>query len=196
MVWKLDRLGRSLSHLSWIVEELKERGVPLAHGGDRHHNAWDVPVQPVRLAGGVTSAPLPGNACRRAWLPHAGAGARGADRPRSARRSWSRSRRRWRAAPARPACAAPSRCRGLRSWTPWRGQGGQGRAVLARALLPARRGPAEACPADGRLQTETCEFSSEDSPTRGLRQTGTSFLGSLACYCLKALLRNGERGLA
>lgn len=27
MVWKLDRLGRSLSHLSLIVDELKERGV-------------------------------------------------------------------------------------------------------------------------------------------------------------------------
>ena len=41
-VWKLDRLGRSLSHLVRILEDLKGRGVAFRlHGGHQHHDlAW------------------------------------------------------------------------------------------------------------------------------------------------------------
>ena len=39
VVWKLDRLGRSLSHLIRIIDELKERGVAFrAYRGNRHHH--------------------------------------------------------------------------------------------------------------------------------------------------------------
>ena len=49
VVWKLDRLGRSLSHLIRIVEDLKTRGrLPLFDGSYRHDEfARCVPVQPV-----------------------------------------------------------------------------------------------------------------------------------------------------
>ena len=36
VVWKLDRLGRSLSHLIRIVEELKQRGVEIDHPLERY----------------------------------------------------------------------------------------------------------------------------------------------------------------
>lgn len=53
VVWKIDRLGRSLSHLIRIVEDLKERGVAfrsLTEAIDTTNSARRVSVQPVRLA--------------------------------------------------------------------------------------------------------------------------------------------------
>ncbi len=35
IVWKLDRLGRSLSHLLRIIEDLKIRGIAFRSGGSR-----------------------------------------------------------------------------------------------------------------------------------------------------------------
>ncbi len=43
VVWRLDRLGRSLSHLIRIVEELKQRGVAfksLTEAIDNQKRAW------------------------------------------------------------------------------------------------------------------------------------------------------------
>src|SRR5208337_5360192 len=39
IVWKLDRLGRSLPHLIETVATLEKRGVG-SRSGDRHHHAW------------------------------------------------------------------------------------------------------------------------------------------------------------
>jgi len=53
VVWKIDRLGRSLSHLIRIVEDLKERGVAfrsLTEAIDTTNSHGVVSVQPVRLA--------------------------------------------------------------------------------------------------------------------------------------------------
>ena len=41
IVWKLDRLGRSLRDLITMLDDFKERGreIPFAHGGNRHRDA-------------------------------------------------------------------------------------------------------------------------------------------------------------
>jgi DNA invertase Pin-like site-specific DNA recombinase len=113
VVWKLDRLGRSLSHLIRIIDELKGRGVAFrslteaidtttAHGAFLFNlfgslAEYERALIKERVAAGLAAA-------RRR-------GRKGAARPRSVRRRWSRSSRRWRAAPARLPCAEPSRCR-------------------------------------------------------------------------------------
>ena len=54
VVWKLDRLGRSLSHLLGIVTDLKRRRVPQPDRADgHHHSAWRTAVRHLRGAGAV-----------------------------------------------------------------------------------------------------------------------------------------------
>ena len=104
VVWKLDRLGRSLSHLIRIVDELKGRGVAFrslteaidtttAHGAFLFNlfgslAEYERALIKERVAAGLAAA-------------RAGAGAKGAARPRSIRRRWSRSSRRSTAAPVK-----------------------------------------------------------------------------------------------
>src|SRR4051794_14129154 len=62
VVWKLDRLGRSLSHLVRILDDLKGRGVAfrsLTEGIEHHDPAWRVPLQSVRHPGPIRAIPDP-----------------------------------------------------------------------------------------------------------------------------------------
>ena len=60
VVWKLDRLGRSLPHLLAIVTDLKKRGVAfrsLTEQMGHHHAAWRAAVRHLRRAGPVRARP-------------------------------------------------------------------------------------------------------------------------------------------
>jgi len=55
VVWKLDRLGRSLPHLLITITDLKKPGVvPLAHRADGHNDAAArVPAPCLRCSGAI-----------------------------------------------------------------------------------------------------------------------------------------------
>ena len=93
MVWKLDRLGRSLSHLVRILDDLKGRGVAfrsLTEGIDitigaaarRHSATGGTHIQNWM---GLGSAPDPGGSTGADSAPSAGAAFSGHDPPRSDR---------------------------------------------------------------------------------------------------------------
>ncbi len=74
VVWRLDRLGRSLRHLIDVVTDLDERGVgvPVAAGEHRHHDRRRAAgVPPVRGARPVRAGDHPGPDGRR---PDGGSG--------------------------------------------------------------------------------------------------------------------------
>ena len=116
VVWKLDRLGRSLPHLLAIVADLKARDVAFRSLTERMDTTtphgellfsifgalaqYERALTRERVIAGLAAAK------RR--------GARAAGRRRSTRRRSSRSSPRSRGAPARPRCAAPSGCRARR----------------------------------------------------------------------------------
>jgi hypothetical protein len=62
VVWRLDRLGRSMSDLITLTRTLQERRVELrsADRGDRHqHDQRQIHLPPVRGTGGVRARPDP-----------------------------------------------------------------------------------------------------------------------------------------
>ena len=99
VVWKLDRLGRSLSHLVRILDDLKGRGVAfrsLTEGIDRHHDlVWRVPLQSLRDTRPVRAVLDPGAGEGRAGRGAAARTQRRAaarDRPRDGRADRSSAR--------------------------------------------------------------------------------------------------------
>ena len=129
VVWKLDRLGRSLPHLLAIVTDLKQRGVAFRSLTEQ----MDTTTPHGELLFGIFGAlaqyerALTQERVVAAWpRPSAGA-ARAAGGPPLTRSGWRASLPHWRVAQARPACAAASRCRARRCWTLSQGRAGAGR---------------------------------------------------------------------
>ena len=84
VVWRLDRLGRSMPHLVALVEELLGKGIGFRSLSGRrhrhHHGVGRVDVQYLLEPGTVRAAPDPGaNPCRLGRSP--GAGRLGGRRP-------------------------------------------------------------------------------------------------------------------
>ena len=72
VVWRLDRLGRSMPHLVALVEELLGKGIGfrslLGRRHRHHHGVGRVDVQYLLEPGTVRAAPDPGAHPSRAWL--------------------------------------------------------------------------------------------------------------------------------
>jgi Resolvase, N terminal domain len=111
VVWKLDRLGRSLPHLLAVINDLKARDVAfrsLTEAMDTTPRRRVSCCSTSSARWRSSNAPSPGRGSGPALRPRADAAGTAADPPRSA----PRSSRRWsppsRAAPARPRSAGLS----------------------------------------------------------------------------------------
>ena len=140
VVWKLDRLGRSLPHLLAIVADLKARGVAFRSLTERMDTTtpqgellfsifgalaqYERALTRERVMAGLAAA-------RRR-------GARVAGRRRWTRRRSSRSPPRSRRVRARPASAAASRWRARPCSTPWPGSAGPGPRIPPAGKRSAR----------------------------------------------------------
>ncbi len=97
VVWKLDRLGRSLSHLLSIVNSLKDKQVAfrsLTEGMDTTSASGELLFH-VFGALAQYERSLIGNGSLRAWRPLSGADGWAADRAPSLERSWTPSSPHW-----------------------------------------------------------------------------------------------------
>jgi resolvase-like protein len=107
VVWKLDRLGRSLPHLLCIVDTLKEKQVAFRRHG-YHDGVGRVTVSCIRRACPVRTSHDQGASRLPDWLPPGAAGESGGALPPLLERSWRQLSVRCTAAcPKRP-CAATS----------------------------------------------------------------------------------------
>ena len=141
VVWKLDRLGRSLPHLLEIVTGLEAKQVGFRSLTE--HMDTTTPKAPSCSACSApwhsTNAPWPAKGSWRGWkLPVNAAG--GAAAPgRSIPRSWRRFSRRLRTAPARPPYAATSASSGPRYIMPLSDKGGNWESTDGGFPLPPSR---------------------------------------------------------
>ena len=125
VVWKLDRLGRSLSHLLATVNELKERGVAFRSLTEQMDTTTPQGEFLFHVFGALAQfeRSLTQERVRAGRPPGAAAGGAAA-RLRSTPRRWRPLSRRSKAARRKPPFAAPSGSSAARSSTPWLGSAG------------------------------------------------------------------------
>ena len=128
VVWKLDRLGRSLSHLLAIVADLRARGIAFRSLTEQMDTTTPQGELLFSIFGALAQyeRALTRERVMAGLAAASGGGGGVGDRRRSIGNGSSRSPRRSRPVPTRPASAAASRCHAPPCSTPWHGSAGPG----------------------------------------------------------------------